>query len=58
MKYRYKRADRLSHFISVIMLVILVVSQTACTSSKKKNSNALVPGSSITPAPSVSTDIK
>lgn len=58
MKYRYKRANRLSHFISVMMLVILVVSQTACTSSKKKNGNALVPGSSITPAPSVSTDIK
>lgn len=46
----------MKRIIAVCMLMVLIVSQTACTSSN--NGRAVVPGSSITPAPSVAKEIK
>lgn len=48
----------IKRIISIMVMVVLVVSQTACSSGKKSGSNAMVPGSSITPAKKISTDIK
>ena len=47
----------MKRIIAVCMLMLLIVSQTACTSSKN-NGRAVVPGSSITPAPSAAKEIK
>lgn len=47
----------MKRIIAVCMLMVLIVSQTACTSSKN-NGRAVIPGSSITPAPSVAKEIK
>ena len=46
----------MKRIIAVCMLMVLIVSQTACTASN--NSRAVIPGSSITPAPSVAKEIK
>ena len=47
----------MKRIIAVCMLMVLIVSQTACTFSRN-NDRAVIPGSSITPAPGAAKEIK
>ena len=46
----------MKRIIAVCMLMVLIVSQTACTFSRN-NDRAVIPGSSITPAPGAAKEI-
>lgn len=47
----------MKRIIAVCMLMVLIVSQTACTFSRN-NDRVVIPGSSITPAPGAAKEIK
>ena len=47
----------MKRIIAVCMLMVLIVSQTACTFSRN-NDRAVIPGSGITPAPGAAKEIK
>lgn len=61
MKRIYKKIHSAWHIVwqiaAVVLVLVLSASQTACSASGSRGS-AIVPGSSITPAPSVNKDIK
>jgi len=54
-----KHLDRslYKRIITIAMIAVMMISQVACGKSGKKN-NGMVPGSSITPAKKISTDLK
>lgn len=54
---KYLRGMLMKRIIAVCMLMVLIVSQTACTFSRN-NDRAVIPGSSITPAPGAAKEIK
>ena len=58
MKRMYNWIHILRQAAVIGMMLVLFLSQTACTASGSKKGNAMVPGSSITPAPTVNKDIK
>ncbi|MFQ8901862.1 MAG: hypothetical protein ACLR7D_08240 [Lachnospira eligens] len=47
----------MKRIIAVCMLMVLIVSQTACTFSRN-NDRAVIPGSSITPAPGAAARLR
>ena len=47
----------MKRIIAVCMLMVLIVSQTACTFSRN-NDRAVIPGSSITPAPGAAKEME
>lgn len=58
MERKYKNVHIIKRILAVCLVVIFCVGTTACTASGNNSSNAMVPGSSITPAPTVNKDIK
>ncbi len=58
MKRMYKNVHILRQAAAIGLILVMFFSQSACTASGSKNGNAMIPGSSITPAPSVNKDIK
>ena len=58
MERKYKNVHIIKRILAICLVVIFCVGTTACMASGNNSSNAMVPGSSITPAPTVNKDIK